>query len=147
MRLQDRWILTRCQEVTQKITKCIDGYDIGEAARSLYDFTWGDVCDWYIEMSKPALRGDEGLERRRTAQGVLEEVFKTLLPLLHPFIPFVTEELWAAFGWGDTSIMRAPWPRPQEALRFADVQPSMRTLQDTVSALRNLRAEAPGYVD
>ena len=142
LRLQDRWILTRCQEVTQKITKCIDGYDIGEAARSLYDFTWGDVCDWYIEMSKPALRGDEGPERRRTAQGVLEEVFKTLLPLLHPFIPFVTEELWAAFGWGDTSIMRAPWPRPQEALRFADVQPSMRTLQDTVSALRNLRAEA-----
>ena len=71
----------------------IDEYDIGSAARALYDFVWGDVCDWYLEMSKPALKGDEGEARRRTAQGVLEEVFQTTLPLLHPFIPFVTEEL------------------------------------------------------
>ncbi|MDR1875080.1 MAG: valine--tRNA ligase, partial [Synergistaceae bacterium] len=98
LRLQDRWILSRTQEVVEQETRLIDEYDIGSAARLLYDFIWGDFCDWYLEMSKPALRGDEGEERKRTVQGVLDEVFRTLLPLLHPFIPFVTEELWEAFG-------------------------------------------------
>ena len=143
LRLHDRWILTRCQEMAERITKFINEYDIGEAARALYDFTWGDVCDWYLEMTKPALRGDEGEARRRTAQGVLETVFRTLLPLLHPFIPFVTEELWDAFGYGEAaSIMKAEWPVSKEELRTPDSIASMRTLQDTVRSLRNLRAEA-----
>ena len=142
LHIQDKWILTRCQEVIASTTNFINEYNIGEAARGLYDFVWGDVCDWYLEMSKPALKGDEGEERRKTAAGVLEEVFKTILPLLHPFIPFVTEELWAAFGYGEISIMQSPWPVENKFLRFDDEAGSMRILQDVIRAVRNLRAEA-----
>ncbi|MDR1622020.1 MAG: valine--tRNA ligase [Synergistaceae bacterium] len=142
LRLQDRWILARVQEVVEQETRLIDEYDIGSAARLLYDFVWGDFCDWYLEMSKPALRGDEGEDRKRTAQGVLDEVFVTLLPLLHPFIPFVTEELWEAFGYNTGSaLMVAAWPKPKGEYRF-DVGRAMQDFQDTVRTLRNLRAEA-----
>ena len=81
LHLHDKFILTRTQEMASKVRELIDTYDIGTAARGLYDFVWGDVCDWYLEMSKPALKGDEGEERRKTTAGVLEEVFKTMLPL------------------------------------------------------------------
>ncbi|MDR1650057.1 MAG: class I tRNA ligase family protein [Synergistaceae bacterium] len=140
LRLQDRWILARVQEVVENETRLIDEYDIGAAARQLYDFVWGDLCDWYLEMSKPALKGDEGEERRKAAQAVLDEVFRTLLPLLHPFIPFVTEELWEAFGYGQ-SVMKAAWPKAKDEYRFG-VQDAMRDVQGAVRSLRNLRAEA-----
>ena len=142
LHLHDKFILARTQEMAEKVRELIDSYDIGTAARGLYDFVWGDVCDWYLEMSKPALKGDEGEERRRTTAGVLEEVFKTTLPLLHPFIPFVTEELWAAFGYGDEFIMRTPFPKPKKEFIFDGVVAEMRILQDSVRTLRNLRAEA-----
>ena len=141
LHLQDRWILTRTQEIVESQTRLIDEYNIGEAARMLYDFVWGDFCDWYLEMSKPSLKGDEGEQRRKTVQGVLEEVFKTLLPLLHPFIPFVTEELWVAFGYGGQSIMQTPWPKVRDEYRFDD-KTKINDLQETVRILRNLRAEA-----
>ena len=142
LHLHDKFILTRTQEMAAKVRELIDGYDIGTAARSLYDFVWGDICDWYLEMSKPALKGDEGEERRKTTAGVLEEVFKTTLPLLHPFIPFVTEELWAAFGYGDEFIMRSKWPEAKKKFIFDGVISEMKILQDSVRTLRNLRAEA-----
>ena len=142
LHLHDKFILTRTQEMAAKVRELIDGYDIGTAARSLYDFVWGDVCDWYLEMSKPALKGDEGEERRKTTAGVLEEVFKTTLPLLHPFIPFVTEELWAAFGYGDEFIMRSKWPAAKKEFIFDEAVSEMKVLQDAVRTLRNLRAEA-----
>ncbi len=151
LRLQDRWILSRTQEIVENQTRLIDEYNIGEAARMLYDFIWGDFCDWYLEMSKPALKGDEGEERKKTVQGILDEVFRTLLPLLHPFIPFVTEELWDAFGYAGGvaelkldagSIMQAPWPKPKDEYRFDDVRATMQDFQETVRSLRNLRAEA-----
>ncbi len=128
--------------MASKVRELIDSYDIGTAARMLYDFVWGDVCDWYLEMSKPALKGDEGEERRKTTAGVLEEVFKTTLPLLHPFIPFVTEELWEAFGYGDEFIMKTSWPNPKSEYIFEGINEKMRILQDSVRTLRNLRAEA-----
>ncbi len=142
LHMHDKFILTRTQEMASKVRELIDSYDIGTAARSLYDFVWGDVCDWYLEMSKPALKGDEGEERRKTTAGVLEEVFKTTLPLLHPFIPFVTEELWSAFGYGDEFIMRSKWPEAKKEFIFEGVTSEMKILQDAVRTLRNLRAEA-----
>jgi valyl-tRNA synthetase len=148
LRLQDRWILSRLQEVVERETRLIDEYDIGAAARLLYDFIWGDFCDWYLEMTKPALRGEEGEDRKKTAQGVLDESFRALLPLLHPFIPFVTEELWAAFGYSsdsdghENSIMTAPWPKPKDEYRDLSIQGTMQSFQDVTRALRNLRAEA-----
>lgn len=142
LHMHDKFILTRTQEMASKVRELIDSYDIGTAARMLYDFVWGDVCDWYLEMSKPALKGDEGEERRKTTAGVLEEVFKTTLPLLHPFIPFVTEELWEAFGYGDEFIMKTSWPAPKSEYIFEGINEKMRILQDSVRTLRNLRAEA-----
>jgi valyl-tRNA synthetase len=147
LRLQDRWILARSQEVVESETRLLDEYDIGAAARQLYDFVWGDLCDWYLEMSKPALRGDEGDERQKATRAVLDDVFKTLLPLLHPFVPFVTEELWEAFGYSSgageeaPSIMEAAWPKAKDEYRF-DVRDAMRNVQGAVRILRNLRAEA-----
>ena len=142
LHLHDKFILTRTQEMARNVREQIDSYDIGTAARGLYDFVWGDLCDWYLEMSKPALKGDEGEARKRTTQGVLEHVFRTTLPLLHPFIPFVTEELWAAFGFNDDYIMRTSWPEPVSEFTFEGVTDDMKTLQETVRELRNLRAEA-----
>ena len=142
LHLHDKFILTRTQEMAKRVRELIDSYDIGTAARGLYDFVWGDLCDWYLEMSKPALKGDEGEERRKTTAGVLEEVFKTTLPLLHPFIPFITEELWAAFGYGDEFLMRTAWPEAKSEYIFEESLSEMKVLQDTVRALRNLRAEA-----
>ncbi|MBR0247407.1 MAG: valine--tRNA ligase [Synergistaceae bacterium] len=142
LQLHDKFILTRTQEMARSVREEIDAYDIGTAARGLYDFVWGDLCDWYVEMSKPALKGDEGEERKHTTQGVIEHVFKTVLPLLHPFIPFVTEELWAAFGFNDDYIMRTSWPEPVKEYEFAGATEEMSILQDIVRVLRNLRAEA-----
>ena len=144
LHLHDKFILTRTQEVAKKTRELIDSYDIGTAARGLYDFVWGDVCDWYVEMSKPALRGDEGAARKATTQGVIEHVFRTVLPLLHPFIPFVTEELWEAFGFNadEEYIMRSAWPEPVREYMFDGVIEDMGILQDVVRNLRNLRAEA-----
>jgi len=136
---QDHWILSRLQEIVEQETRMLDEYDVGSAARLLYDFVWGDFCDWYLEMAKPALKGDEGEARKETTQAVLSEVFKTLLPLLHPFIPFVTEELWEAFG-EHGYIMTAAWPKPKDEYRF-DCS-SMQDFQGAVRILRNLRAEA-----
>ena len=140
--LQDKFILTRTEEIAAKTLEDINNFDIGTAARGLYDFVWGDLCDWYLEMAKPALKGDEGELRRNTCAGVLEHVFQTTLKILHPFIPFVTEELWAAFGYGDEFIMRTSWPEMKREYIFDEALNSMRVLQDTVRAFRNLRAEA-----
>lgn len=140
--LADRWILTRTQNVAAEATKLLDGFGTGETARMLYDFVWGDLCDWYLELSKPVLRGDEGEKRKTTVQSVLSYVFRRMLLLLHPFIPFVTEELWHTFGFGEASIETVSWPVPEEGLLFAESLSEMVLFQETVRVLRNLRAEA-----
>ncbi len=142
LQLHDKFILARTQEMARSVREQIDSYDIGTAARGLYDFVWGDLCDWYVEMSKPALKGDEGDARKQTTQGVIEHVFRTVLPLLHPFIPFITEELWSAFGFNDDYIMRSSWPEPVKEYEFSGAVDDMRVLQEIVRTLRNLRAEA-----
>ncbi|MCL2146301.1 MAG: valine--tRNA ligase [Synergistaceae bacterium] len=144
--LHDRWILDRTQNVIENTTKLIDEYNIGEAARLLYDFVWGDICDWYLEMAKPSLHGDEGDVRAQASQAVLEYVFHSALLLLHPFIPFITEELWDAFGYGESrggkSIVISEWPAVDEKMRFYSSKNEMMYFQETVRAIRNLRAEA-----
>ncbi|WP_286952303.1 MULTISPECIES: valine--tRNA ligase [Aminobacterium] len=142
LRLHDQWILTRTQQVIEQITRLLDGYFIGEAARMLYDFIWGDLCDWYLEMSKPALKGDEGELRVKNTQAIVEYVFKTVLKLIHPFIPFATEELWHTFGFSDDSIERSEWPKASSALIFNNALSGMGTLQEIIRIIRNLRAEA-----
>lgn len=142
MRLHDRWILSRTQYVINEVTKLLDGYFIGEAARLLYDFIWRDLCDWYLEMSKPALKGDGGAKRRQDTQAVVEYVFRTVLQLMHPFIPFLTEELWHIFGFSEDSIERTSWPVSSAELLSAEDDGLMSTLQEFIRITRNLRAEA-----
>ncbi|MDO4987668.1 MAG: valine--tRNA ligase [Synergistes sp.] len=142
MRLHDKWIMNRVSEVSAEITRLLNGYFFGEAARLMYDFTWGELCDWYLELSKPALRGDEGEERRKTTQAVLLAVFEDVLKLLHPIIPFVTEELWHAFPFGTDLIEHTSWPKMRVDAVDRSVLEDMSTVQDTIRAIRNLRAEA-----
>ncbi len=144
--LHDRWILTRSAGATTEVTRLLDSYNIGEAARMLYDYVWGDLCDWYLELSKPALKGGEGPARRRATQVVLSTVFRDALRLLHPFIPFVTEELWTVFGFdegrGDSGLVeRCGWPSGSGTV-FPDSLERMSVFQEIVRSLRNLRAEA-----
>jgi len=141
LRFHDKWLLSRLDQTIGSVTEYLDGYFFGEAARLLYDFVWGEFCDWYLEMAKPALRGEEGQERQRSCRLVLRHALNVVLRLLHPIIPFVTEELWRAFGFGEIPLDREPWPErvggdDEEALA------AMTLFQETVRNVRNLRAEA-----
>ncbi|MDR0649065.1 MAG: valine--tRNA ligase [Synergistaceae bacterium] len=142
LRLHDRWILERLSDVTRQMTELLDGYYFGESAKLMYDFVWGELCDWYLELSKPALRGDEGPDRKAASQSVIYAVFRDVLKLLHPIIPFATEELWSAFGFGQGIIGRSEWPKPRAAEDAPGILSDMDFLQALVRAMRNLRAEA-----
>jgi valyl-tRNA synthetase len=141
LRLHDRWIMARLSDTVCEMTNLLDGYFFGEAARTMYDFVWGELCDWYLEMSKPALKGREGAERGRVTRMVLYSVFRDVLKLLHPIIPFVTEELWSAFGCGDTIIGRSEWPVPAKIDGCDEAKSGMEYVRNIVRAMRNLRAE------
>jgi valyl-tRNA synthetase len=141
LRLHDRWIMARLSDTVSEMTNLLDGYFFGEAARTMYDFVWSELCDWYLEMSKPALKGEEGAERRRAAQIVLCAVFRDVLKLLHPIIPFVTEELWQAFGYDEKIIGRSEWPVPAAIEGQDEAKSGMEYIQNIVRAMRNLRAE------
>ena len=140
--LHDRWILGRTAFVAKETGRLLDDFGTGEAARLLYDFVWGDLCDWYLELSKPALKGDEGPDRQQAARAVLSEVFRDVFLMLHPFIPFVTEELWEIFNYGGGFIEENSWPEKNIREDFDPVSEKMALFQETVRSLRNLRAEA-----
>ncbi|HDQ93012.1 MAG TPA: valine--tRNA ligase [Synergistetes bacterium] len=142
LRTHDKWILQRLADVTEKVTRDIEGYFYGEAARSLYHFVWNEFCDWYLEMAKPSLKGEEGEERGRAARSVLKLVFSDTLKLLHPFIPFLTEELWEKFGFGSVFIEKEEWPVPKHVRGGTESVAEMEIFQESVRNARNLRAEA-----
>ena len=145
LRLHDKWILMRANQVTKEVTDFLEGYFFGEASRLLYDFVWGELCDWYIEMAKPALKEEEGSDRKVASQEILYYVFRKVLLLLHPFIPFVTEELWHIFGFSSNSIEEESWPSVEEMFdetTTALLAKEMYIVQETIRSARNLRAEA-----
>ncbi len=142
LRIQDKWILNRISQVSSEMTAFLDGYFFGESARAMYDFVWGELCDWYLELTKPALRGEEGPARKQTAQAVLLVLFEDVLKLLHPFIPFVTEELWHAFPFSGELLERSGWPVPRLKEIDDKTIAEMNFIMDTVRAIRNLKAEA-----
>lgn len=134
----DRWILSRLNTTVRMVTKHLDDYDFGEAGRKLYGFIWDDFCDWYIEMAKIVLYGDRE-EEKMTTKSVLVHVLDHVLRLLHPFMPFVTEEIWQHLPHVDNSIMLANWPEAEEKLEIAT--DDMQLLQNIIKSVRNLRAE------
>jgi valyl-tRNA synthetase len=146
--LADRWILSRFNWTAGEVNRNLVAYELGEAARVLYEFIWDDLCDWYIELAKPRLYGKDTPDSRRTAQHVLWYVLRHTLELLHPFMPFLTEEIWQRLpvpasehpGHG-RSIMVAPWPERRPDLDDPVSEAQMALLMDVIRGIRNLRGE------
>jgi valyl-tRNA synthetase len=138
--LADKWILSELKRAAASISANLGKYELGEAARQVYDFTWDCFCDWYIEMSKPRLYGDNAQERY-TAQTVLVEVLTNILKLLHPFMPFITEEIWQALPHEGKTIMLAKWPEAEAMQDYPEEAAVMSLNMEAVRAVRNIRAE------
>jgi valyl-tRNA synthetase len=135
----DRWIRSRLAATIVEARAAIDSYRFNDYANVLYQFTWHEFCDWYIEMSKLSLYGTLGNAER--TQRVLVEVLEQILVLLHPLMPFVTEEIWHALGQERESIMAQPYPVFEAAWRDQQVEKNMEFLMDAIRAIRNLRTE------
>ncbi len=136
----DRWILSRFETTAKEVTRFLERYDVGEGARVLYDFIWSELCDWYIELIKPRLYGKYGEESRYAAQYVLWYVLKNTLKLLHPYMPFITEEIWQSLPHDGPSIMLAPWPKPS-GLKDLEEEKNMNTIMAVVTEIRTMRSE------
>jgi valyl-tRNA synthetase len=137
--LKDRWILKRINDITKEVTQALDKFEIGIAAQNIYDFFWSEFCDWYIEMAKIDLYGGDDLAKKR-AQQVLYFVLERALKLLHPFMPFITEEIWQHLPHDGRSIMVSKWPEYDPAWDFGDAE-DMEVVMDAVRGIRNIRAE------
>ncbi|MDJ0884963.1 MAG: valine--tRNA ligase [Desulfobacterales bacterium] len=141
----DRWILSRTRTVVEETAAAIDEYRFNDAAAQLYQFVWHEFCDWYVEMSKPALYGNQGENRARATRGVLWRVLHDMLILLHPLTPFVTEEIWHQLPGAEDSIMRAPFPGDNERLPTLTADPEAEaataTLMQVITGIRNIRGE------
>jgi len=141
--LPDRWVLHRLNQVIEDCTRLFDGYQFGEAGRQAYDFLWGDFADWYIEACKPRLQASavpSGDAARQTLVYVLDQTLR----LLHPFIPFVTEELWQHLPHGEgesPALIVAAWPERQPAYDAPDAAASFERLTAAIGAIRNARSE------
>ncbi len=134
--LEDKWILHRFNQLAKEVNANIDSYELGVALAKLYDFIWNVFCDWYIELSKSRLQAKD-----ETAQRILSYVFSHTLELLHPYLPFITEEIWQALPHTGDSIMTASFPTYHADFDFAKEAEAMEELIDTIRAIRNRRAE------
>ncbi|WP_134686053.1 valine--tRNA ligase [Brevibacillus migulae] len=136
----DKWILSRLQSTIADVTRLMDTFEFGEAGRILYNFIWDDLCDWYIEMAKLALYGTDAAAKK-TTQSVLVTVLDQTLRLLHPFMPFITEEIWQALPHQGESITVAAWPQVQESLVNPEAEAEMALYTEIIRSVRNIRAE------
>jgi len=142
--LEDRWILSRFNRVTKNVNEALETYRFHEAANQIYDFFWGEFCDWYIELIKPRLLEGADQQSTRTACANLLGVFEAALRLLHPVMPFITEEIWHAIYDGNPplkSVALAPYPQADEKQLDLAAETEMAILQDLIVSVRNLRAE------
>jgi valyl-tRNA synthetase len=144
--LEDRWILSRFNRVTKEVNDALETFRFHEAANRIYDFFWGEFCDWYIELIKPRLNSEEGADQAqaRAACGNLVRLFDASLRLLHPVMPFITEEIWQAIYEGHPplkSIALAGYPQPNEKQFDLTAETEMAILQDLIVNVRNVRAE------
>ncbi len=136
--LADKWILSRLEKTRKGVTENLDKFELGEAGRMIYEFLWSEYCDWYIELTKARLYGDD-VKSKQTALYVLSTVLEKTLRLLHPFMPFLTEEIWQKLPHEGKSIMVASWVEKMEVDEAAEK--SMTAIMETIKTIRNLRAE------
>ncbi len=143
LELADRWILSRYHATTEALINQIEAYDLGAAAKQLYEFIWGDFCDWYIELVKPRLYGEDD-QSRLVAQQTLAQILEGILRLLHPFMPHVTEEIWHTLNQvgEDQFLALQSFPQPQSEWIQPELDREFQLMIDVIRTLRNLRAEA-----
>lgn len=139
--LADKWILSRLQDTVKDVTGLLERFELGEAGRAIYDFIWSEVCDWYIEIAKPRLYNKEAAAERATAQHVLATVLVSAMKLLHPYMPFITEEIYQCLPHEAESIMISKWPVANESLVDPEAERGMNAIMDSIKAIRNMRAE------
>ncbi|MEQ2400540.1 valine--tRNA ligase [Peptoniphilus hominis (ex Hitch et al. 2025)] len=137
---EDKWILSKLQKVIKSITEKIEKYDIGLAADDIYDFIWSDFCDWYIEIVKPVLYSDN-LEEKTNTVKVLLYVLENILKLLHPFMPYITEEIWQALPNREDALIVSKWPEYKEDLVFEKEERATEYIENAIREIRNARSE------
>ena len=142
--LAEKWILSRCAHTSLEVKQGIENYKFNEAASAIYQFVWHEFCDWFLEIAKPALYEKEGVQRRNTARSVLSKVLEDILIMLHPFMPFVTEEIYSIMPATSGSVMAACFPyeeKEYEANRNKAVETDMDFIFGLISGIRNIRSE------
>ena len=139
LHIEDKWILNQYNKLVSEVTENLEKYELGIAAQKLYDFIWDELCDWYIELVKP--RFFEKGESNETAQNVLVYVLSNTLKLLHPFMPFITEEIWQALPHEGESIMISDWPKADAALCDGAAAAEMLEIMNAIKGIRNVRNE------
>ena len=137
----ERWLLHRYNQTVGEVNRLLDAYELGEAARTIYEFLWSDFCDWYIELAKIPLYAARTEAEKDTVRAVLTYVLERTLRLLHPFMPFITEEIWQKLPHSGETIMLAPWPIYDPALEFPDAHDRMVTVMEVTRTVRYLRSE------
>ena len=140
LELEDKWVLSKLNTLIREVTDNMEAYELGVASAKIYDFIWDTYCDWYIELTKTRLYGEDQ-EAKLAAQNVLCYVLLRVLELLHPFMPFITEEIWQALPHQGEYLIRAPWPTYREEFAFAREEQAMEAVKDAISAVRVRRAE------
>ena len=140
LELEDKWILSKLNTLIKEVTENMDAFELGVASAKVYDFIWDNYCDWFIELTKNRLTGDDE-QAKRNAQNVLCYVLIETLKLLHPFMPFITGEIYQALPHTDKFLMLAKWPEYSEKFSFAAEEEAMQTVIEAITASRARRNE------
>ena len=140
LELEDKWVLSKLNTLIREVTDNMEAYELGVASAKIYDFIWDTYCDWYIELTKTRLYGEDQ-EAKLAAQNVLCYVLLRVLELLHPFMPFITEDIWQSIPHEGDALIIAKWPEYREDLAFKAEESHMESVMDAIRAIRNRRAE------
>ena len=140
LELEDKWVLSKLNTLIREVTDNMDAFELGVASAKVYDFIWDTYCDWYIELTKSRMQGEDE-QAKLAAQNVLAYVLVEVLKLLHPFMPFITEEIWQALPHEGEYLMTSKWPEYNKAFRFTAEENAMEAVKDAISAVRARRAE------
>ena len=140
LEMEDKWILSKLNDLAAEVTENMDKFELGIAVQKVYDFIWDSFCDWYIELTKPRMTGDD-MESRVVAEQVLVYVLTETLKLLHPFMPFITEEIWQAMPHEGEALIIAKWPEYRKDFEFRAQEQTMEHIMGAIKAVRARRSE------
>jgi valyl-tRNA synthetase len=140
LEIADKWVLSKLNTLIAEVTENLEKYELGVAVQKVYDFIWDTYCDWYIELTKARLYSEDA-DRKQTAIQVLVYVLDQVLRLLHPFMPFITEEIWQSIPHEGEALIVAKWPEYREELAFKAEQAMMESVMNAIRSIRNRRAE------